>query len=31
LPAFNWTAIKITQFGHNVCSATSARRWLKLF
>ncbi|HEV2579151.1 MAG TPA: hypothetical protein VGU25_18235 [Acidobacteriaceae bacterium] len=21
LPAFNWTAIKITQFGHNVCSA----------
>ncbi len=21
LPQFNWTAIKITQFGHNVCSA----------
>ncbi|HEV2619796.1 MAG TPA: hypothetical protein VGU23_07645, partial [Acidobacteriaceae bacterium] len=21
LPAYNWTAIKITQFGHNVCSA----------
>ncbi|HEY5381238.1 MAG TPA: hypothetical protein VIJ65_03225 [Acidobacteriaceae bacterium] len=21
LPEFNWTAIKITQFGHNVCSA----------
>jgi molybdopterin-guanine dinucleotide biosynthesis protein len=21
LPHFNWTAIKITQFGHNVCSA----------
>jgi hypothetical protein len=21
LPGFNWTAVKITQFGHNVCSA----------
>ncbi|MGA2458730.1 MAG: hypothetical protein ABSF85_14260 [Terriglobales bacterium] len=24
LPAFHWTALKITQYGHNVCSANGA-------
>ena len=24
LPAYNWTALKITQYGHNVCSANGA-------
>jgi hypothetical protein len=24
LPDFRWTALKITQYGHGICSATAA-------